>query len=62
MPNLGLTSLLSFVIVPAAYSCTINLERSLAQMGNTLMTIYIVPSGFGKAVVCAYVPCLLDIT
>lgn len=31
-------------------------------MGNTLMTIYIIPSGFGKAVACAYAPCLLDIT
>lgn len=31
-------------------------------MGITLMTIYIVPSGFGKAVPCAHGPCLLDIT
>jgi len=30
-------------------------------MGNTIMTIYIVPSGFGKAVLCADAPCQLDI-
>ena len=30
-------------------------------MGNTLMTIFIIPSGFGKVVFCVDAPCQLDI-
>lgn len=30
-------------------------------MGNTMNTIYIAPSGFDKAVLCADAPCQLDI-